>query len=72
MIKQQASKYRPILCRFTIEPTVAYLVKIDGLTKLVTTDYNVALAYVCNARAQMGWGKPDAYRRIKITMDWRK
>lgn len=59
------------MCRFTIEPTVAFLVKIDGLTKLVTTDYSVAIAYVCNARAQMGWGNPDSSKRIKITMDWR-
>lgn len=72
MIKQQVSKCRPLSCRYTIEPAVAYLVKIDGLTKLVTTDYNVAIAYVCNARAQMGWGNPDARRRIRMTMDWKK
>lgn len=72
MIKQQVSKYRPCLYRYTIEPTVAYLVKIDGHTKIVTTDYNVALAYVCNARAQMGWGNPDTCRRIRIIMDWKK
>ena len=72
MIKQQVSKCRPLLCRFTIEPAVSYLVKIDGHTKLVTTDYNVALDYVCNARAEMGWGNPDCRKRIKMTMDWKR
>ena len=72
MNNAQMSKYRRPICRYTIEPTITFLVKIDGNTKFATMDYNVALAYIINERAKFGWSNPDAYKRVKMGMGWNK
>lgn len=52
-----------------IEPTIVYLVKIDGFTKYQTTNYLEAIGYVIHARADLRRkGKPDE-GRIKMSME---
>lgn len=72
MNNAQMSKYRRPISRYTIEPTITFLVKIDGYTKFATLDYDQALAYIMNERAKLWWSNPDGYRRVKMSMDWEK
>lgn len=71
MNNAQMSKYHRPICRYAIEPTIVYLVKIDGHTKFATMDYDLALAYVMNERAKFGWSNVDGYKRVKLTMNWK-
>ena len=64
------SKYHPTYARYTIQPTITYLVKLDGHTKFATIDYAVALAYIVNERARIGWQNPEGKSRVKMTMEW--
>lgn len=66
---QSQSKYHPVYHRLTIQPTIMYLVQVDGHTKYMSKDYTEAFSYVMGVRASMGWKNVDQHKRIKITME---
>lgn len=66
---QSQSKYHPVYHRMTIQPTIMYLVQVDGLTKFFSKDYSEAFSYVMALRASMGWQNVDQHKRVKIAME---
>lgn len=66
---QSQNKCRPVYHRMTIQPTVMYLVQVDGLTKFFTKDYSEAFSYVMALRAQKGWQNIDQHKRVRISME---
>ena len=66
---QSQCKYHPVYNRLTVQPTIMYLVQVDGHTKYMSKEYTEAFSYVLGLRASMGWRNVGQHKRIKITVE---
>ena len=65
---QSKNKYHPVYHRLTIQPTVMYLVQVDGHTKYMSKVYSEVFSYVMALRASMGWQNVDQHKRVRISV----
>ena len=66
---QSQNKYHPVYNRMAIQPTIMYLVQVDGHTKYMSKEYSEAFSYLMGVRASMGWQNVDQHKRVKLTME---